>query len=186
MNTSAIKLIVFIVATGFLTYVSRKSLRVVSSHGFYRFFAWESILALILVNISVWFYNPFSVQQIASWFILTSSLVVLGLGFQQFYSMGHPSDMRHDATLLSLEKTTTLVTSGIYHYIRHPLYASLLFLAWGAFVKDITWYSVCLAAAATISLVATAKNEECECIRYFGSAYEEYMTRTKMFIPYLF
>jgi protein-S-isoprenylcysteine O-methyltransferase Ste14 len=40
--------------------------------------------------------------------------------------------------------------------------------------------------AATLFLLATAKVEESENVRYFGTAYAEYMKRTKMFIPFLF
>ncbi|MFZ1976565.1 MAG: isoprenylcysteine carboxylmethyltransferase family protein [Bacteroidota bacterium] len=88
--------------------------------------------------------------------------------------------------MLEFEKTSTLVTSGIYRYIRHPLYASLLFLAWGAFLKDITWFSISLTATATLCLGATAKADEAECVRSFGTSYKEYMSRTKMFIPFFF
>ena len=35
---------------------------------------------------------------------------------------------RENAALLELEKTSRLVTVGLYRYIRHPLYSSLLFL----------------------------------------------------------
>jgi len=42
------KLIVFTLATLGIIYVSRLSLRHPRSHGFYRFFAWEAILALFL------------------------------------------------------------------------------------------------------------------------------------------
>ena len=87
---------------------------------------------------------------------------------------------------MSFEKTTVLVTTGIYRYIRHPLYGSLLLLAWGAFLKGITWYSACAVAAATVCLVATAKADEAECVRYFGPSYEQYMRRTRMFVPLLF
>lgn len=59
------------------------------------------------------------------------SLVLLGLGLHLFVA-GKPASHRHDETLMSFEKTTALVTTGIYRRIRHPLYGSLLFLAWGA------------------------------------------------------
>lgn len=186
MESLSAELILFIIATCGLLYVSRKSLRVTTSHGFYRFFAWESILVLLLINIPVWFSNPFSIQQIASWLFLIGSLILLAKGVHQLRSLGNSSDKRHDGTLYTFEKTTTLVTTGIYHYIRHPLYASLLYLAWGAFLKDIRWYSVCLIVVVTISLVATAKKDEAECIRFFGPIYKDYMTGTKMFIPFLF
>ena len=131
-------------------------------------------------------YNPFSVQQIASWLFLIGSLVLLISGIHQLRSSGNSSDLRHDKTLYTFEKTTTIVTSGIYRYIRHPLYASLLYLAIGAFLKDIAWYSVCLIVVVTINLVATAKKDEVECIRFFGPIYKDYMLGTKMFVPFLF
>jgi protein-S-isoprenylcysteine O-methyltransferase Ste14 len=186
MDSGLLKLIVFFVISCWLAGISSRSLRVVRSHGFFRFFAWEAILALVLVNSGVWFSDPFSICQIASWVLLLASLILLGQGVYLIRIAGKPGGRRQDSTLLSFERTSSLVTSGVYHYIRHPLYGSLLFLAWGTFLKEVTWYSVCLVVAATVLLIVTAKIDEAECVRYFGTAYEEYMKRTKMFVPYLF
>ena len=180
-----LKLFIFIIISCCLWYVSRASVRVVGSHGFYRFFAWEAITALILLNIDMWFFHPLSLLQIISWILLLVSLVWLWNGYNMIRSMGKPSEQRQDSTLFTLEKTSVLVTSGIYKYIRHPLYSSLLFLAWGTFLKDMTWPSVCLITGTTGCLVLTAKADEAECIRYFGSSYEDYMSHTKMFIPFI-
>jgi protein-S-isoprenylcysteine O-methyltransferase Ste14 len=38
----------------------------------------------------------------------------------------------------------------------------------------------------TVFLYLTALFDEKECIDYFGTAYREYMKRSKMFIPFLF
>jgi len=186
MLAGMLKLFLFIIISCCLWYVSRASVRIVGSHGFYRFFAWEAITALILLNIDMWFFHPLSFLQITSWIFLILSLVLLWNGFNTIRSMGKPSEQRQDSTLFTLEKTSVLVTSGIYQYIRHPLYGSLLFLAWGVFLKDLTWPSVCLITGATGCLVLTAKADEAECIRYFGSSYEDYMSHTKMFIPFIY
>ena len=84
------------------------------------------------------------------------------------------------------KKTTTLIPSDVYHYIRHPLYSSLLFLVWGIFFKAPSWWGGGLALLATLCLVLTALIEEAENIRFFGEAYRHYMKQSKMFIPYLF
>jgi protein-S-isoprenylcysteine O-methyltransferase Ste14 len=186
MDSWILKLIVFAVISGWLFSISWRSLRVARSHGFYRFFAWEAILALILINSALWFSDPLSILQIVSWTFLLVSLALLGQGLYLIRIAGKSSGQRQDDTLLSFEKTSALVTSGIFRYIRHPLYGSLLFLAWGALLKELNAYSVCLALGATFFLVKTAKSDEIECIRYFGSSYEEYMRRTKMFVPFLF
>ena len=55
-----IGLIVFGLISLVLIYISRRSLFVPQSHGFYRFFAWEFIAALLALNLLVWFRNPWS------------------------------------------------------------------------------------------------------------------------------
>lgn len=181
------KLIAFVVLSAGLAYISRASLRAPRSHGFYRFFAWEFIAALFLLNIDVWFLDPFSWHQLVSWFLLIVCLVPLVFGIRSLRDHGKPVAQRDaEPQLLAYEKTSTLVTTGIYHYIRHPLYSSLLLLTWGIFFKDPTVPGVLLALAATLLLIATAKADEAECIRFFGPPYQAYMERTKMFVPFVF
>ncbi|MBI3150801.1 MAG: isoprenylcysteine carboxylmethyltransferase family protein [Chloroflexi bacterium] len=181
------KVIAFGIGTALLTYFSRRSLRVPRSHGFYRFFAWECILGLFLLNVSFWFYKPLAWNQILAWVLLFASLIPLGFGVHFLRTQGRPAEKREsDSTLLAFEKTTTLVTSGIYKYIRHPLYSSLFLLAWGIFFKSPSVFGMALAMAATLFLIATAKADEAECIQFFGTEYQKYMEHTKRFIPFLF
>ncbi len=180
----AVRLALFVLVTVGLVIVSRRSLAEIGSHGFFRFFAWEAIAALILLNLPFWFSDPFSALQLLSWVVLIASLLVLWQGITGLRS-GKPTESRTDNGLFRFEKTSELVRSGIYRYIRHPLYASLLYLAWGVFLKEISWQSTTLTLIASLCLVATARADERECVRFFGSSYEEYMRQTKMFIPYL-
>lgn len=180
------KLIAFVVLSVGLIYISRGSLRSPRSHGFYRFFAWEFIVALFLLNIDVWFRAPWSWYQLISWFLLSVCIVPLVFGIRSLVARGKPVKQREaEPQLLAFEKTSTLVTTGIYHYIRHPLYSSLLFLTWGIFFKAPAGLGVLLALAATLFLVATARADEAECIRFFGSLYQAYMKQTKMFVPFV-
>jgi isoprenylcysteine carboxyl methyltransferase (ICMT) family protein YpbQ len=50
----------------------------------------------------------------------------------------------------SIETTTELVTGGVFRYIRHPLYASLILLGWGSALKYLSWPSLGLACAGTL------------------------------------
>jgi protein-S-isoprenylcysteine O-methyltransferase Ste14 len=157
------------------------------SHGYYRFFAWEAILLLIVINAPGWFVDPSSWHQVISWLLLLLSLVPLAFGVQALRTEGRPDmERRTDAGLIGFERTTRLVTDGIYRYIRHPLYSSLLLLGWGTFFKAPSQTGITLALIATLFLNATAKADEAECTQAFGPSYQEYMKRTKMFIPYVF
>ena len=183
------RLLLFAGATVVLAWVSRAPLAVPGSHGFYRLFAWECVLGLLALNfvgLRQWFADPFSVHQLISWLLLFACIVPAVLGAQQLYRRGIPRAERHDPSLLAFEKTTRLVTTGVYRHVRHPLYGSLLLLAWGVFFKRPSAVALALALAASAFLVVTAKAEEGENLRYFGEEYRAYRQATRMFIPLLF
>jgi protein-S-isoprenylcysteine O-methyltransferase Ste14 len=168
------KLIILAVASSFFVVVS--VLRP-SRHGVFRLLAWESLLVLILLNADNWFQDPFSPLQVCSWVLLIASMCLAVEGIRLLRKIGKPKD--------ELEDTTVLVVVGAYHYIRHPLYASLLFLGWGAFLKGPSPLAGALVVAASAFLVATAKVEEKRNLEKFGNDYVDYMKRTRMFIPFL-
>lgn len=181
-----IKWIIVAVLAAVILVISRASLLKPRSHGFWRFFAWEFILLLLAVNLDVWFVDPLSWHQIIAWILLFSAIVPLYFGVRTLTARGKPSANRDgEPQLMAFEKTTSLVTTGIYHYIRHPLYSSLLLLAWGAFFKLPSILAGVFALAASICLYFTARADEAECLIFFGESYRDYMKTTKRFIPFL-
>jgi protein-S-isoprenylcysteine O-methyltransferase Ste14 len=172
-----VQIVIFGLGSTFLAVYSWPSLRDHRSHGFYRFFGWMYILAVIALNLPSWFERPLAIQQLISWTLLVGSIRLALHGFRLLKRIGQPEG--------EFERTTRLVTAGAYRYIRHPLYASLLLLDWGAFLKDPSWAGAALALAASLFLYLTARVEEQENLARFGEAYREYMQRTKMFIPFL-
>ncbi len=169
--------IFLVVSVGLLAF-SWRSLRNPRSHGFFRFFAFEFLLVLILLNSRFWFSAPFAPHQLLSWVLLSISLVLAVHGFMLLRSIGRPS--------AGIETTTVLVVQGAFRYIRHPLYASLLLLTWGAALKRFSWSSGLAALAASVSLYLTARAEEQENLHRFGPSYAAYMQKTRRFIPFLF
>jgi protein-S-isoprenylcysteine O-methyltransferase Ste14 len=181
------KWLAFAVLTLILVYISRTALGKPRSHGFYRFFAWECIAGLFVLNVNIWFKDAAAPHQIVSWLLLFVCIVPVIWGTLLLKQRGRPAEVRAgDPSLLAFEKTTQLVTSGIYAYIRHPLYSSLLLLAWGIFFKLPSLPGGILTLAATFFLFLTARADEAECRQYFGSAYQDYMRKTRRFIPFLF
>jgi protein-S-isoprenylcysteine O-methyltransferase Ste14 len=170
--------VIFAVASAGIVAFSWPSLSRPQSHGFFRFFAFEAIVGLLVLNVRYWTDNPLSPLQIVSWVLLAASLALAIHGFIILPRVGQ--------SVGSFEDTTVLVQRGAYRYIRHPLYASLLFLGWGAFLKHPVLLTTILVVTATLSLVATAKAEETECLEKFGESYAAYMKSTRMFIPFIF
>jgi protein-S-isoprenylcysteine O-methyltransferase Ste14 len=179
-------MIVFTLGSLALIWISRKSLFKPRVHGFFRFWAWEAILGLIVLNAPAWFREPFSIRQMISWLFLLAGLFLVVESVRLLRRLGKQDRSRQDVNLVGLEKTSTLVRSGLYKYIRHPMYSSLLFLAWGVFLKKPAWPGGVLALAASVLLVLTAKTEEAEDVLYFGQPYQDYRRQTKMFLPFIF
>jgi protein-S-isoprenylcysteine O-methyltransferase Ste14 len=179
-----------IVAFGLLSLpiiiLSWRTLFSFKSHGFFRFFSWECILWLLIANLNYWFDHPFSISQLFSWIFLIISLYLVIGGVYQL-KKGVRGDKRGDEKVLyQFEKTCELVDTGIYKYIRHPLYSSLFFLTWGIFLKQTTNILLIVSFMSTAFLFLTSIADEKECIRFFGENYRRYMKRTKRFIPFVF
>ena len=143
------------------------------------------MLWLFVVNYPFWFYDPLSTQQIGSWILLFISAYMVIAGVIQMKKKGKPRQDRSEKSLYQFEKTSELVDQGIFKYIRHPLYASLIFLTWGIFLKNPTISLFIVSMLSTFFLYVTALCDERECIEYFGDKYIEYMTRSKRFIPFV-
>jgi len=180
------RIIIFLIFSIPVILVSWRSLTRFKSHGFFRFFAWECILWLFASNYKFWFHDPFSFNQIVSWILLIIAGYLVIAGVILMHKFGKPGKTRDEKTLFEFEKTTELVDSGIFQYIRHPLYASLVYLTWAVFLKNISVELLVVAFFSTVLLYFTARYDEKECIAFFGEKYREYMKKSKMFIPYIF
>lgn len=178
--------VIFVAGSAGILYVSRRALLQPDSHGFYRFFAWEILLILFVSNLDGWFSDPLAPHQLISWALLLISLGLVVAGVSLLRQAGSQDAARKDPALLEMEKTSHLVTVGLYRYIRHPLYSSLLFLGWGMFFKSPSLLDGGLALLCSIFLGFTARIEEDENRAYFGDEYTEYRKHSKMFIPFIF
>jgi len=82
-------------------------------------------------------------------------------------------------------KQHTLVTSGPYRWVRHPLYTvgSSLFIAFGMMADS--WFIAALGVLAFIAMASRTPKEEANLIEKFGDEYREYMKHTGRYLPKL-
>jgi protein-S-isoprenylcysteine O-methyltransferase Ste14 len=147
-------------------------------HGIARFFSFESITILLIMNLKLWFKDPFTWHQVISWILLIGSVYPGIAGFFLLRNRGKSEK--------SFENTTVLIKSGIYKFIRHPLYCSLLLLGTGIMFKNPGIAQVILGCVNLVAIYITARIEEKEMFTRFGESYNQYMGETKMFIPFIF
>ncbi len=80
-------------------------------------------------------------------------------------------------------KEHKLVTSGIYRWIRHPLYTigSSFIISFGMMADN--WFITAFGILAFILMAVRTSKEEANLIDKFGDEYREYMKHTGRFLP---
>ena len=171
-------LIFFLATLGFGYFTWRYAVLNPRSQGPYRFVAFEGITALVLLNHQVWFADVVSPRQIISFAALLIAIYLPLAGMLTLKSRGKPEG--------HFEYTTELVTTGVYRFIRHPMYASLLFLAIGAYLKQpLDPPGAIIFVIAIAAVFMTARAEEQDLVAAFGERYASYMKTTARFIPFV-
>ena len=81
------------------------------------------------------------------------------------------------------EGTGTLITYGVYTYIRHPQYTGFLLITLGLLVHWATLPLLVMWPILLLQYYRLARKEERELEKEFGDKYKEYRKRVPMFIP---
>ena len=83
-----------------------------------------------------------------------------------------------------MKENAKLITTGIYAYIRHPMYLSVLLMMLGVFIGSPSMIEALFLILLTIVLALKAKKEESIWTEQ-TEEYVKYKKRTKLFIPFL-
>ena len=85
---------------------------------------------------------------------------------------------------LEIRENHSLVTSGVYTYIRHPMYSALFLYSVGQTLLCPNWIAgPSVLAAFTLAYVFRVGHEERMMVDRFGEEYNAYMKRTRRLIP---
>ena len=100
---------------------------------FLHFFQWE-----LIPNVQIIQVNPIS-------YFLGILIIIIAL----ILMLVAIKDLGHNLSPFPRPKTNSkLITTGIYRYMRHPMYYSLIIISFGVFLTKLSFYYLCL----TISL----------------------------------
>ena len=64
-----------------------------------------------------------------------------------------------------------LITSGIYRFLLHPMYYSLILISLGVFIIELSFYNLCL----TISLILVIKSKIILEEQYLNNKFKNYL-----------
>jgi protein-S-isoprenylcysteine O-methyltransferase Ste14 len=117
-----------------------------------------------------------------SWLLVMGeglAIAALLIGFRQT----DPREFLGLRQLSEIDKPSMLNTSGLYRYVRHPLYTAGLAFIWMMPVMTTNILGVNLGL--TIYVIIGAYFEERKLQAKFGQEYKDYIKVTPMFIPFL-
>ena len=83
----------------------------------------------------------------------------------------------------SHKKDQTLVTTGPYRWVRHPMYTSIFVWALAYFLMSANWFIGATWLGLGLLAVRVAEAEEVALTEKFGEAYRVYIRRTGRFLP---
>jgi protein-S-isoprenylcysteine O-methyltransferase Ste14 len=108
-------------------------------------------------------------------------LCALGIAFA-IYARVHLG--RNWGMPMARKESPELVTSGPYAFVRHPIYTGMLTAMLGSAFGESPLWLVPLVLFG-IYFVYSARNEEKLMLQQFPEQYREYMSRTKMLVPFV-
>lgn len=110
------------------------------------------------------------------------ALLAIGLGFAVWARL-HIG--RNWGTPMSRKDEPELVTSGPYHFVRHPIYSGILAAGVGTAI-GLSWLWLLAVLLAGIYFIYGATVEERYLNSRFPDTYPAYKRSTKMLVPYVF
>ncbi len=114
--------------------------------------------------------------------LLCMSIFAIG-GFIGIWALNH-NQLGNFYIQPKLKDNAELVTTGIYKYIRHPMYFSVILMAFSLLVYTHTLVEIILFFLLVLTLILKARREESLWIKY-DKNYLSYKNRTKLIIPFV-
>jgi protein-S-isoprenylcysteine O-methyltransferase Ste14 len=93
---------------------------------------------------------------------------------------------RQFSYLVTIQENHQLITSGIYSRIRHPVYLGTILAVFGMILIFPTTYGFAFAILFTAILAHRMSLEEKILLKYFGSVYQEYSSKSFRLIPHIY
>jgi len=117
------------------------------------------------------------------WFISLAGDALTGLSFYVFYLVAKVNS--YAASTIRVEEGQTVVSTGVYALVRHPMYLGAIFLVIGTPIALGSWWALLAAPLAVASLYLRILNEE-EVLSRELAGYAEYRQRVRYrLIPHI-
>ena len=108
--------------------------------------------------------------QVAAFFLMIAARITFGA--RSFHAAANPTE-------------GGLVTTGPYAYLRHPIYAAVMYFIWAGALDHFSWRVLAYAELVTAGAFARIHIEEYLLVRKYPE-YRAYKQRAKKVVPFVF
>ena len=123
-------------------------------------------------------------SQMPGWLQVVGVLLLL-CSFYLFFLIFQENAYLSPAIRLQTERGQTVVSTGLYHYVRHPMYATAIIFLLGTTLLLGSWYGLLLELLLVVAIAFRATLEE-RTLQTELPGYDEYMMQVKYrLIPYV-
>lgn len=144
-------------------------------------------MGVLTVPLFVWFLTPWldfahvAMPEWARW--AGGAVIVAGVWF---FSKTHEALAHNWSPLLELREGASLVTTGPYRLVRHPMYSAAFVIDIGLGILSANWLVAgTMLLGLLVLVVGRVRDEERMMTDAFGDEYREYMARTGRLFPRL-
>jgi len=133
------------------------------------FFAWLGLMPLDAVR--------FKWSQMPVWLQVVGAIILL-CSFYLFFLTFRENPYLSSAVRIQKERGQTVISTGPYHYVRHPMYSAFIPFVFGTALLLGSWYGVLLGPILVIIIARRAVLEE-RMLRKGLKGYDIYMIQVK-------
>lgn len=133
-----------------------------------------SLIPLILI--SPLFYVTFTINIIGIIFAIIGLIIAISARI----TLG-----KNWSSAVVLKEKHQLITSGVYSYVRHPIYSGVLLMILGSAITLASPIAILILLAVLVTYIFKINDEEKLLSKYFAKEYIKYKKHTKVLIPYV-
>jgi protein-S-isoprenylcysteine O-methyltransferase Ste14 len=93
---------------------------------------------------------------------------------------------RQFSYFVAIQQHHQLITTGVYSWIRHPIYLGAILLVVGMVLIFPTWYGFLFILFYSMLLAHRMNQEEKLLLKHFGTVYQEYLSKSHRLIPRIY
>jgi protein-S-isoprenylcysteine O-methyltransferase Ste14 len=141
---------------------------------------WFVVAQFALLGFIFFAPDPIPSFEVPTWLAWAFTLTGWGLLIWAAFSLG-----RNLTPLPHPRDDGTLVTTGVFGVVRHPIYSALMLLAVGSALGRGSWFALTLTVALSVLLEFKSRLEEAKLLERFPT-YAAYRSRVKKFVPWVY